>query len=176
MKIIKAKVLSVISIFILLVISNIKLEAQNIDPSLLSLKGINMIGVLVEKVNKPLQDSGVKEEEIQKEVVDDLRSADITVLPMAKMQNIPGSPYLYVNIGAVKSKQKDLYAVSLSVQLKQNVVLSRDMKLKYFGATTWSTSNIGLLSTDKLKDIKDYIKLLVDKFLKDFLIANKKNN
>ena len=163
----------IIMTFVLLAFPATELHSQDIDPTLLSLRGISKIGVIVEKINQPLHDVGINEMEIKNLVKDELISASITVLPMVKIHDIPGSPYLYINIGAIKSKQQDLYAVSLNVQLKQDVILSRNLKLKYYGATTWSTSNIGIMSSDKLKEINNFTKVLVDKFVKDFLIANR---
>ncbi len=166
------KIFFIISILTFLLISNNVLLAQNIDPNLQSLNGINQIGIIVEKFNKPLHDSGIKEEEIKKVVEKELNLANIKFVSNAKIKEVHGSPYLYINIGAIKSMQQNLYAVSLSVQLRQDVLLSRDLKQKYYGAATWSTSNIGIFSKDKLNEINDFTKILVDKFIKDLLVAN----
>ena len=148
-------------------------KAQNIEQSLASLRGVNKAGVIVEKVSKVLHDNGINEDDIRKDALEKLDFAGITVLSNSEMHNLPGSPYLYINIGAVKSKEEDFYAVSLSVEFRQDVNLSRNPKQKYYGAATWSVSNVGIFSTDKLKEIREYADSMVDKFIKDYLKANK---
>ena len=158
---------------IIILIPNSYVNAQNIEQSLSSLRGINKAGVIIEKVGQVLYDNGIKDDDFKKDIVEKLDYAGITVLSNPEMHNLPGSPYLYINIGAVKSKTEDFYAVSLSLEFRQDVNLSRNPKQKYYGAATWSDSNVGIFTKDKLNDIKDYAKKMVDKFVKDYLKANK---
>jgi hypothetical protein len=158
---------------LILVIPSGFINAQNIEQSLSSLRGINKVGVIIEKVSQVLFDNGIKEDDFKKDIAENLDYAGITVLSNPEMHNLPGSPYLYLNIGAVKSKTEDFYAVSLSLEFRQDVNLSRNPKQKYYSAATWSDSNVGIFTKDKLNDIKDYAKKMVDKFVKDYLKANK---
>lgn len=148
-------------------------EAQNLEQSLASLRGVNKAGLIIEDLGRVLHDSGINEDDIRKDALGKLDSAGITVVQNSEMHNLPGSPYLYMNIGAVKSKQDDLYAVSLTVEFRQDVNLSRNPNQIYYGAATWSASDVGIFSTDKLKEIKEYAKGMVEKFIMDYLKANK---
>jgi hypothetical protein len=149
------------------------IEAQNLEQSLASMRGVSKAGLIIENVSQVLHDNGINEDDIRKDVLGKLDSAGITVLPNSEMHNLHGSPYLYINIGAVKSKQEDLYAISLSVEFRQDVNLSRNPKQKYYGAATWSVSDVGIFSTDKLKELREYAKGMVEKFIMDYLKANK---
>jgi len=148
-------------------------RAQNLEQSLASLRGVNKAGVIVEKVSQVLHDNGINEDDIRRDALEKLDFAGITVLQDSTMHKLPGAPYIYINIGAVKGKQDDIYAVNLVVEFRQNVSLIRNPQLKYFGAATWSVSNIGIFSADKLKEIREFTKNLVEKFVKDYLKANK---
>ncbi len=161
------------TLFLLITFANSLAKAQNMDETTQSLKGISKVGIVVENLNQLLHAEGVTEENIRMAVWYELNSSGIDIVPMSKIKNVIGEPYLYINVGAEKSKHEDFYAVSISIQFRQNVLLSRNTKQKYFGAATWSTGNIGLLSADKLKEIPNYTKSLVEKFVKDYLLANK---
>ena len=170
MKMLSSKLSLIFIIFLAVIIPT---SAQNINQSLSSLKGISEMGVIVEKFNTGLEKSGLSEDGIEQQTWDQLNKAGIKILPMTEVQNVPGVPYLYINVGAIKSKGENLYAVSIVVEFRQNVVLSRDIKQNYYGAATWSTSNIGIISGDKLKQIQDFVQESVKRFIDDYKIVNK---
>ena len=147
-------------------------HAQEVDQSLSSLKGIKKLGVIVEKFNTDLESKGVSEDGIRRETWTLLKKAGIKVIPVSETHSVHGSPYLYINVGAIKSKQEDLYAVSIHVELRQNVILSRDTTMEYYGIPTWSNSNIGIISTDKLKQISNFVMNAVKIFINDYKTIN----
>jgi hypothetical protein len=161
-------------LLVILIISNTgNTGAQSLKQSINSLKGVNKAGVIIEKVNQVLNDNGINEDDIMKDAVEKLDSAGITVVDKAAMHSLPGAPYLYINIGAIKSKIADVYAASLTIEFRQDVNLSRNPKLEYFGAATWSATDVGIFSADKLKEIRLYARDMIDKFIKDYIKANK---
>lgn len=159
-------------LLIVFLLSGITLYARQTDQSLSSLKGIKKIGVLVEKFNADIYKNGVSEDDIRQAAASLLRKNGIIVIPVSETKKIPGAPYLYINIGAIKSQHDELYAVCINVQLRQNVILSRDSTKEYFGIPTWSNSNIGIISKDKLNQIEDYVKEAVNIFINDYQTAN----
>lgn len=173
MNTIKTKYFAFVMILMALSINVNCTKAQSLQQSLNSLRGINKAGIIIEKVSQVLNENGLKEDEIRKDAVEKFDFAGIDVLPSSDIYGQPGAPYLYINIGAVKSKENNLYSVNLSVEFRQDVNLTRNPKQIYNGATTWSVSNVGIFSEDKLKDIREFTKSLVDKFIKDYLKANK---
>jgi hypothetical protein len=172
----KSKYFSDVLIAILLFVLTGNLTAQNLKQSLASLRGVNKAGVIVEKVNQVLYNNGMREDDLRNVAIGELDSSGITVVQNSVMQKLPGSPYLYINAGAVKAKLGDLYAVKLTVEFRQDVILSRNPKQIYYGAATWSASDVGIFTADKLKEIKEYTKEMVKNFITDYIKANKMSN
>ncbi|MGA7720160.1 MAG: hypothetical protein WCA84_03205 [Ignavibacteriaceae bacterium] len=167
------KLYSLVLIVILFICNTGNTDAQSLKQSINSLKGVSKAGVIVEKVNQVLNDNGINEDTILKDAVEKLDSAGMTVVDKSAMHSLPGAPYLYINIGAIKSKIADVYAASLTIEFRQDVNLSRNPKQEYFGAATWSSTDVGIFSADKLKEIRLYAREIVDKFIKDYIKANK---
>ena len=161
---------------IFILILGINAKAQVLNQSLQSLRGINKASIVVETFNQILHDSGLKEDDIRSDAWFELQSAGITILNEKASHDISGSPYLYINIGAVKSKNENMYAVSINVEFRQDVLLLREDKIKYYGAPTWSRSSIGIFTKDKISEVRKFTKDLVASFVKDYLFANKINN
>ena len=162
-------------IFFVVVLSfYLNVHAQALNQSLQSLKGINKAAIVVETFNQVLHESGLKEDEIRSDAWFELQSAGINVITVKASYDISGAPYLYINIGAVKAKGEDMYAVSVNVEFRQNVLLSRNLKEKYFGAATWSRSSVGIFTLDKISSVRKFTKDMVAEFVKDYLAANKK--
>jgi hypothetical protein len=80
-----------------------------------------------------------------------------------------GSPYIYVNVALTP------YASSchVSVQLRQDVALSRDSNIFVSGATTWSRDVTAHRPTGA-RYIRDMVNDEVDKFLNAWLAVNPK--
>ncbi len=157
-------------VLIILLLGTVSFSQQT-DQSISSLKGIRKMAVIVEPFNDDLHNAGLKESEIQRDAWDSLQNSGITAVPSADDQNTNGAPYLYINIGSVKSNKTDLYAVSLRIELRQAVTLLRKPDEKYYGAATWSLSNIGILSKDNLKQIRNFIDKMICRFISDYRTA-----
>lgn len=160
------------SVLLLLLSISIMLTTQSTAQTSASLKGIKKLGVIIEKFNTDLGKNGISEDGIRQTAWNLLRKNGVNVVPISETKNVPGSPYLYINIGAIKSKHENLYAVSINVALKQNVILTRDTTKEFFGIPTWSVSNIGIISKDKLKQINSFVETEV----KEFIMAYKRTN
>ena len=103
------KLYSLVLIVILFICNTGNTDAQSLKQSINSLKGVSKAGVIVEKVNQVLNDNGINEDTILKDAVEKLDSAGMTVVDKSAMHSLPGAPYLYINIGAIKSKIADVY-------------------------------------------------------------------
>jgi len=159
--------------FIFLLMYYLNISAQTSNQSIRSLRGITNASIVVESFNQTIHDSGLRENEIKSDAWFELQSAGIDIINLKTSIDVPGSPYLYINIGAVKSKKEDLYAVSINIEFRQDVFLTRDPKDKYYGATTWSRTNVGLFSKDKISEVRNFTKSIIADFVKDYLLANK---
>ena len=64
-------------------------------------------------------------------------------------------------------------ALSIAVELCQDVIMKRDTSISTIGAPTWQATNVNLvLSRNLEKSIRSDIKDLVGHFLTDHMMAN----
>lgn len=135
------------------------------DGSKDSLKGIKevFVGVLAEAHT----DTDGMLSPIQTDVELRLRKAGVAV---SDGSSVPQA-YLFVLISSVK--KAGIYAYNCRVELKQDVV-TRSNRFSML-APTWSDSSNGMVGRDNMvKEIRDVVGDLVDKFLNDFLSVNPK--
>jgi len=165
--------LFVIAVFLLAIVDGLKfLHAQEKLHSSASLKGVAEMGLLIENINPSLDSAGIDGTTVKNIVLDKLDEIGIKTVPMKELVNIKGAPYLYLNIGAIKSSQGNIFSISVNVEFRQNVILSRNTKLESFGIPTWTISSIGLFSKDKITRLYDFVKKAIDKFIYAYSYAN----
>jgi hypothetical protein len=100
-----------------------------------------------------------------------LHMAGIKVLSEEESLETPGMPYLYVNLNPIHQRSNETAAVSISIELKQTVLLERDPSLRVYGATTWSAAWAGW---HDLPFIREKVKDLTDQFINAWLSVNPK--
>src|SRR5579864_5464164 len=90
-----------------------------------SLKGLQGVFVLVEDLNPPEEQAGLKTADIQADAEEKLKAAGIPLL--SKTQNIdtPGMPTLYISVSVASSPATDLWPFSIDVNLEQQATLKR---------------------------------------------------
>lgn len=135
-----------------------------------TLKGLKGVHVLVESLKEDIVKAGLNKETIQTDVELKLRLAGIPVLTREECVEEPGSPYLYVIAGVLKSELCG-YIVKLDVEVKQEVRLVRSPAIQK-DAATWSVGGFG--RTSDLKGIRECIKDQVDIFINAYLSVNPK--
>jgi hypothetical protein len=100
--------------------------------------------------------------------------AGIKVLTREEVFRTPGEPHLYINVNVNMAKtESDIYPYSIDILLIQQVSLLRDPSLTTF-AVTWSKGGVGSIAKPILSQLQDYIKELVDIFIKAYLEENPK--
>lgn len=159
-----------ILVFLSLVCENA--QAQDIEQTRNALRGLSGVYVMPEN---PLEEEaargGLSRDNIRSEVEEVLRQAGIRVLSREEWEQAPGMPYLQVWPKVLKGGVLGGYMYHISVEFKQNVSLVRSPNIRVFGST-WSTEHMGY--TPDLKDIRDRMKDLTDKFIKAYLSVNPK--
>lgn len=129
-----------------------------------SLTGIEEIGVVVEQLDKGLENLGLSPDEIKTDVELKLQRAGIKVSQDAMS-------YLYVYVSAYwHSKSPEIVAINISLDFRQFVLLPRSKDTVY--ATTWTTGAIGISGTQKVSGFRKYIEDEVDIFINDYLLVN----
>ena len=133
-----------------------------------SLKGIRSIFVLV-NAHSDLKKLGITNEKIKTDVELKLRTAGINVLS-GDLSGI--EPGLSVVVWGVEHENLVYYTISVS--LRQNVKLSRNLNLECY-SKTWESTWAGLTQADRLEQkARIVIKDMIDEFLNEYLTVNSK--
>jgi hypothetical protein len=158
---------------------------QGIDKKSESLRGLKEVQILIEALRPDIEEDGLKISQIQTDVELKLRLAGINIytetpITLRKMflHFEMGAPYLYVNVNSNKNVL-GFYSVNISVALKQNVYLPREMKddIKkvHLSTITWVRESLGSAREAEVANyVRDIIKDKVDEFINDYLSVNPK--
>ena len=135
-----------------------------------SLRGLPGVEVVIENLTAELKELGLNAEQLRGDLQSRLREGGLRVL--TPDTQVPGRPWLYVRIAALKSSNLPLVSYSVSAQVRQDVTLDRNPDL-HVGGTTWEIDAAGLAGTGVLAGaVHDTIQTLADGFSTDFLAAN----
>src|SRR5580658_2826584 len=74
-----------------------------------SLKGLQGVYVLVEDLNPPEEQAGLKTADIQADAEQELKAAGIPLLSKAQDMDAPGMPTLYISVSVATSTATDLW-------------------------------------------------------------------
>ena len=131
-----------------------------------SLRGLKGIKILVEKMPPQLENDGLNRKKLIVDIESRLKKAGIEVFNEEEVKKIPGLPYLYLNVNAVKNPRDKQYSYNIVIELKQVVLLRRNPTISVFG-TTWSTSRTGTVELKRLSKMRDDTITLLDIFIKE---------
>ena len=135
-----------------------------------TLRGLKGINVLVEGLGPETESTGLTEQQIQTDVELKFRMAGIKVLTGEERFTELGSPYLYVNLTAMKLRSRS-YTYSIYISLNQEALIVRN-NVKDYSATTWNRRGMGTANSSTT--IRNHIKDLVDEFINAYLSVNPK--
>ena len=139
---------------------------QTMEP--ISLHRLDGVYVLVEEIEPEAQKDGLAGARLQKDVELRLRRAGVQVLTEEEWATAPGGPFLLVDVNTLKRADRRPYVYSVHVKLMQQVTLERDSMMSFW-ATTWDEGALGIASAERLSDVQDSVRDLVDKFIRDYL-------
>ena len=140
--------------------------------NLATLHGLSGVGVLVEKLPAEIEKEGLTTNQLQIEVELKLRAAGIKVFARENSPNVPGEPYLYVNINInIAKTESDVYPYSIDAMLIQQVYLIRHPQPTVY-AVTWSTGGVGSISKEFVGQLRSSVEDIVDIFIKAYLSEN----
>jgi hypothetical protein len=138
-----------------------------------SLSGIKSFSV-VEDLSKSALDLGLSPQQLQTAVELKLRLAGIKVVGNEASVDLPGSPYLYVNIITV-GKAPGIIGYAIILSFNQAASLERNPDIKSQAAATWSIESITTVGSDRAAEsVKSSLGEMVDKFLNAYLSVNPK--
>ena len=128
--------------------------------------------VFIEDIDSDVEKYGLSKNLLQKEVESRLRHADIPVLTANEAFNMPGRPYLYLNL-TTHDTGVELYSYSIRIELNQDVSMIRDSSIKA-SATTWIANVVGIVGAQNLPAVTEDVTQLTNQFVRDYLAANEK--
>ncbi len=137
-----------------------------------SLKGLQGVFVLVEDLNPPEEQAGLKTADIQADVEQELKAAGIPLL--SKTQNIdtPGMPTLYISVSVASSTATDVWPFSVDVNLEQQATLKRSPDTFVPTAVTWHVGSIGAVEKVNIRSVRDRVNEQVAKFVNAYFKVN----
>jgi hypothetical protein len=136
------------------------------------LQDLEGIYLVIEEITLEQEDPGLLEYQLQADLKLALRIAGIPVLSAEEWIETPGTPYLYVNVTVAEVADDSLAAYSLTLELHQNVNLSREPSITT-SSSTWDTGLVNISAIGGLDDaIRKSLATLIEFFVEDFSTAN----
>ena len=135
-----------------------------------TLRGLPGVTVVIEPLHAAAEQDGLTQQALQTEVERQLQTAGVRVLTQDEWRSTPGSPYLYVNVSALK-KTYGLYAYSIEVCLNQLVTLLRNQAIQEF-AETWETREVGTVGKEQIATVRESVAAHVNIFIRDYFSVN----
>ena len=135
-----------------------------------TLRGLKGVMVFIEDIDTDVENHGLTKGLLKKEVESRLRQADILVLTRDEAFNMPGKPYLYLNL-TTHNTGIGLYSYSIRIEFNQDVCIIREPSVKTT-ATTWNADVVGIVGAANLPAVTEDVIVLTDKFIRGYLAAN----
>jgi hypothetical protein len=139
-----------------------------------SLKGLKGVFVLVEDLNPPEEQSGLKAADIQADAEQKLQAAGIPLLSKTQDIDTPGMPTLYISVSVASSTATDRWPFSIDVNLEQQATLKRSPDTFVPTAITWHVGSIGAVEKSDIRSIRDRVNEQISKFVNAYFKVNPK--
>jgi hypothetical protein len=163
------KIISVANVFGLVLVVLTGAYAQSVQEERKVLRGLDGLRVEVKRLKPEIERDGLFVDLLQTDVELKLRMAGIKVISEGEESSIPGGPYLFLNVDAMKSSIGYVYRIQLS--LREPVTLTRNA-LKVVGTTFRTQDQFGI--SPHLSDIREEVRDITDEFTAAWLQANSK--
>ncbi len=161
----------------------VKLEHREIEYSLFRpevreaelsvLRGLKGVFVSVDELCKDIKEAGLAEKDILELVQSRLQKENVRVLSKEEVLQVRGRPNICIVAKINKDRDSDLYAVSISLQLREDVFLERESGGHMSSCVSRQVSELGLCRRAELKErIKNDVARCAERFAKEFVSAN----
>ena len=139
-----------------------------------TLKGLNGVLVLVEDLNAPEEEAGLKAADIQADAEQQFRAAGIPLLTKKESITVPGMPTLYISVSVASSPTADLWPFSIDVNFEQEATLKRNAEVFVPTAVTWHVGSIGAVDKSLVSSIRERANEQIARFVKAYVTVNPK--
>ncbi len=156
----------------LLLCSIVPATASDSEIDRASLKGLQGVFVLVEDLNPPEEQAGLKTADIKADAEEKLKAAGIPLLTKTQNIDTPGMPTLYISVSVATSPTTDLWPFSIDVNLEQQATLKRSPDTFVPTAITWHVGSIGAVDKSNVRSIRERVNEQVAKFVNAYFKVN----
>jgi len=147
--------------------------AQGDQAQVNTLKGLKGIGVSIGDIDPDATADGLNSPKLLSEVTKKLKKSGIKVFTEVELPTIAGQPMLLVNVNTSK-QPGPIYIFSLTLDLNQIVLLSRNNGLTAVSPTWTVLTTGGALPEDLMKNVQAALNPMLDSFIADYKKANPK--
>jgi len=137
-----------------------------------SLKGLQGVFVLIEDLNPPEEQAGLKTADIQADAEQQLKAAGIPLLSKAQNIDTPGMPTLYISVSVASSTATDLWPFSIDVNIEQQATLKRSPDTFVPTAITWHVGSIGAVEKSNIRSVRERVTEQIAKFVNAYFKVN----
>ena len=137
-----------------------------------SLKGLTGVFVLVEDLNPPEEQAGLKTADIQADALQKLQAAGIPLLSKDQDIQTPGMPTLYISVSIASSSITDLWPFSIDVNFEQQATLKRNPDTFVPTAITWHVGSLGAVDKSNIRSVRDRVNEQIAKFVNAYNKVN----
>jgi len=138
-----------------------------------SLAGLAGVHLVVEDMKPDVERYGLTRSALRRDVELRLRQTGIRVLSVIEWAEVPPTPSLTLRVTALRNEAGS-YAVSVALDLVQDVRLVRDPTITAPTATWQATGTLATHGARMLPEVREGVCDLVDQFLNDYMAANPK--
>jgi len=170
---VRYSIMSLLLLLSSLIAVSLSSYAQGGQAEINTLKGLKGIGVSIGDIDPDATADGLNTSKLLTEVTKKLKESGINVYTDVELPTIAGQPILLVNINTSK-QPGPIYIFSLTLDLNQIVLLSRNNGLTAV-SPTWSVLTTGgALPEDLMKNVQAALSPMLDSFIADYNKANTK--
>ena len=145
--------------------------AQQQDGKLESLRGIKAIAVVIEDLSPNSEQAGFQKTQLKTDVEMRLKEKGIQLASEPETERKWDGPVLNVRLQTVKHDRQNIEAISIILQLRQKVRLTRESRAEV-SAVTWQSDRLGSVDRAELPLARKILVSMVDGFISDYSAVN----
>ena len=139
-----------------------------------ALEGLESVVVAAGELPPDVKAAGLTQQQIQSEVEMKLKLAGLEVLSKDDLDAEPNTATLNVSVCILPQKDTQLYAVSINLNLQQQVILEKEPNT-VVPANTWERASLSVFDKEIFASaVSAKVKEQVSFFIRDYRAANKK--
>jgi len=136
-----------------------------------SLRGIKALAVVIEDLSPDTEQAGFQKTQLKTDVEMRLKEKGIQLVSEPETAGKWDGPILNVRLQTVKHDRQNIEAISIILQLRQKVRLTRKSGAEVL-AVTWQSDRLGSVDKAELPLARKILVSMVDSFISDYSAVN----